>query len=161
MARHSRYEAQLAESARLVAVAAGAGAHGVVYQSRSGAPSVPWLEPDVRDRLRELAADGVTDVVVAPIGFVSDHIEVLYDLDDEARAVADELGLTMVRAATVGTHPRFVAGIRELIDERLDPDAGRPALGPDGPSHDVCPIGCCLPGSGRPSPWDAAAASAA
>lgn len=158
MARHSRYEAQLAESARLVAAAAGAGAHEVAYQSRSGSPSVPWLEPDVCDRLRELAAAGVTEVVVVPLGFVSDHVEVLYDLDEEARAVADELGLTMVRAATVGTHPRFVAGVRELIAERLDPAADRPALGPDGPSHDVCPVGCCLPGSGRPSPWDAPAA---
>ncbi len=160
MARHSRYEAQLAESARLVAAAAGAARHEVAYQSRSGSPSVPWLEPDVCDRLRELAAEGVTDVVVVPLGFVSDHIEVLYDLDDEARAVADELGLTMVRAATVGTHPRFVAGVRELIAERLDPTADRPALGPDGPSHDVCPVGCCLPGTGRPSPWDAAGTAA-
>jgi ferrochelatase len=160
MARHSRYEAQLAESARLVATAAGAARHEVAYQSRSGSPSVPWLEPDVCDRLRELAAAGVTDVVVVPLGFVSDHVEVLYDLDDEARAVADELGLTMVRAATVGTHPRFVAGLRELIAERLDPAADRPALGRDGPSHDVCPVGCCLPGSGRPSPWDVAAPTA-
>lgn len=159
MARHSRYEAQLAESARLVAGAAGAAAFEVVYQSRSGPPAVPWLEPDVCDRLRELAAEGVEAIVVAPLGFVSDHIEVLYDLDDEARAVADELGLTMVRAATVGTHPRFVAGVRELIAERLTPEADRPALGADGPSHDVCPPGCCLPGSGRPSPWDAEAAA--
>lgn len=159
MARHSRYGEQLAESARLVAEQAGAPAHEVVYQSRSGSPEVPWLEPDVCDRLRELAAEGVRDVVVSPLGFLSDHVEVLYDLDEEARAVADELGLRMVRAATVGTHPRFVAAIRELIQERLDPAAGRPALGSDGPSHDVCPVGCCLPGSGRPSPWDAVAAA--
>jgi ferrochelatase len=159
MARHSRYEAQLAESARLVAERAGASGYEVVYQSRSGSPSMPWLEPDVCDRLRELAADGVGEVVVVPLGFVSDHVEVLYDLDHEARAVADELGLTLVRAATVGTHPRFVAGVRELIAERLDPAAGRPALGADGPSHDVCPVGCCLPGSGRPSPWDVAVAA--
>jgi ferrochelatase len=159
MARHSRYEAQLAESARLVAAAAGTAAFEVVYQSRSGPPAVPWLEPDVGDRLRELAAEGVEAVVVAPLGFVSDHIEVLYDLDDEARAVADELDLTMVRAATVGTHPRFVAGVRELIAERLAPGTARPALGVDGPSHDVCPAGCCLPGNGRPSPWDADAAA--
>ena len=161
MARHSRYEAQLAESARLVATSAGVSRFEVVYQSRSGAPGMPWLEPDVCDRLRELAADGVGEVVVVPLGFVSDHVEVLYDLDEEARGVAQELGLTMVRAATVGTHPRFVAGIRELIAERLDPGAGRPALGDDGPSHDVCPVGCCLPGSGRPSPWDEALPGAA
>ena len=110
---------------------------------------MPWLEPDVCDRLRELAAEGVTDVVVVPLGFVSDHIEVLYDLDDEARAVADELGMTMVRAATVGTHPRFVAGIRELIAERLDADAGRPALGAGRPEPRRVPRGL-LPARHRP-----------
>jgi protoporphyrin/coproporphyrin ferrochelatase len=157
MALHSRYEAQLVESARLVAERIGVARHEVVYQSRSGAPGMPWLEPDVCDRLRELAAEGVTEVVVAPLGFVSDHIEVLYDLDDEAQAVAAEVGITMVRAATVGTHPLFVAGIRELVQERLDPAAGRPALGTDGPGPDVCPPGCCLPGSGRPSPWESQA----
>jgi ferrochelatase len=156
MARHSRYEVQLAESARLIAERAGVGRHEVVYQSRSGSPGMPWLEPDVCDRLRELAREGVTEVVVAPLGFVSDHIEVLYDLDDEAQSVAAELGVTMVRAATVGTHPRFVSAIRELIAERLDPTAARPALGSDGPGPDVCARGCCLPGTGRPSPWDTA-----
>ncbi len=157
MASHSRYEAQLVESARLVAERIGVARHEVVYQSRSGSPGMPWLEPDVCDRLRELADEGVAEVVVSPLGFVSDHIEVLYDLDDEARAVASEVGITMVRAETVGTHPLFVAGIRELVQERLDPHAGRPALGADGPSHDVCPPGCCLPGSGRPSPWESRA----
>ena len=105
--------------------------------------------------LRDLAARGVTDVVVSPLGFVSDHIEVLYDLDHEARAVAGELGLQMVRAGTVGTHPAFVAMIRELVQERLDPSVERRTLGRQGPVPDVCPPGCCLPGTGRPSPWDA------
>lgn len=160
MARRSRYEAQLAESARLVAALTGVERHEVVYQSRSGPPSVPWLEPDICDRLRQLADDGVTDVVVSPLGFVSDHVEVLWDLDEEARAVADELGIGFVRSPSVGTHPRFVAGIRELVQERLDPLAGRPALGEHGPAHDVCPSGCCLPGTGRPSPWELPATAA-
>jgi ferrochelatase len=158
MARHCRYEPQLGEAARLVAEAAGASAHDVVYQSRSGPPQVPWLEPDVCDHLRELSAQGVTDVVVSPLGFVSDHIEVLYDLDHEARGVADELGLTMIRAGTVGTHPAFVAMIRELVQERFDPSLERRALGRQGPGPDICAPGCCLPGTGRPSPWDAGAA---
>ena len=151
MAKNCRYESQLVESARLVAERAGFADHSVVYQSRSGPPQVPWLEPDVSDRLRELAASGVTNVVVSPIGFVSDHMEVVYDLDIEARAVADELGLSFERAAAAGTHPAFVGAIRELVQERLDPAVPRRALGRHGPSHDVCPVGCCLPGNGRPS----------
>ena len=135
MARRSRYERQLAEIARLVAESAGATDYRVVYQSRSGPPQVPWLEPDILDHLRELAARGVEDVVVAPIGFVSDHMEVIYDLDVEARALAAELGLGFARAGTAGTHPAFVAMVRELVQERLDPRpaaacarAGRPVL---------------------------------
>jgi ferrochelatase len=155
MAAHCRYEDQLAESARLVAEAVGARRHSVVYQSRSGSPRVPWLEPDVCDRLHELHDEGVTDVVVSPVGFVSDHVEVLYDLDVEAAAVAGRLGLTMVRAGAAGAHPAFVAMIRELIAERLGTVAERRSVGRYGPSHDVCASSCCLPGTGRPSPWDA------
>jgi ferrochelatase len=153
MARQCRYEAQLAEAARLVAEAAGVPAHGVAYQSRSGPPHVPWLEPDVCDHLRELAARGVRAVVLAPIGFLSDHVEVAYDLDVEARAVADELGIELVRAAAAGTHPAFVAMIRELVQERLDPGVPRRALGRFGPVADVCAPSCCLPGTGAASPW--------
>jgi ferrochelatase len=156
MARHSRYEAQLAEAARLVAARAGIAQHEVVYQSRSGPPTVPWLEPDVCDRIRALPDEGVTDVVVVPLGFVSDHLEVLWDLDHEAREAAEEAGLAFVRVASVGTHARFVRGVRELIEERLVAGAPRPALGDDGPAPDVCPPGCCLPGTGRPSPWEIA-----
>lgn len=87
----------------------------VVYQSRSGPPSVPWLGPDVLDAIRELHSKKVTDVVLAPIGFVSDHMEVVYDLDVEAKELADELGVRLVRAKTVGTHPRFVQMIGELV----------------------------------------------
>jgi len=146
MAKQSRYESQLAEAARLVAEAAGVAERAVVYQSRSGSPSVPWLEPDVCDHIRELGGRGVRDVVVSPIGFISDHIEVLFDLDVEACEAAAEAGVGLVRAGTAGTHPAFVAMIRELIQERLDPALPRRALGRFGLSHDVCQPGCCLLG---------------
>ena len=145
MARKSRYETQLGEAARLVAEEVGVRDHAVVFQSRSGAPHVPWLEPDVCDHIRALAARGVRDIVAAPIGFVSDHMEILFDLDVEARETAEELGVSLVRARTAGTHPAFVAMIRELIQERLDPSLPRRSLGRYGPSHDVCQPGCCLP----------------
>ncbi len=144
MASRSRYEAQLAETTRLVAERVGADEHAVVYQSRSGPPQVPWLEPDVCDHIRSLAAQGVKDVVVSPIGFVSDHMEILFDLDVEAREAAAEAGIGFARAQTAGTHPAFVAMIRELVQERLDPEVPRRSLGRVGPSHDICLAGCCL-----------------
>ncbi len=153
MAEACRYEDQLRESVRLVAEAVGAADTALVYQSRSGPPQVPWLEPDILDHLRTLAERGVTDVVLSPIGFVSDHLEVLFDLDVEARDTAAELGLHLVRAASAGTHPAFIAMIRELIEERLGRSSGRHAAGRFAASHDVCPVDCCLPGTGRPSPW--------
>jgi protoporphyrin/coproporphyrin ferrochelatase len=152
MARNSMYVAQLEESCRLVAEALDLEHWRLVYQSRSGAPGQPWLEPDIGDYLQELSAQGVKDVVISPIGFISDHMEVLYDLDTEARALADEIGMHMVRAATVGTHPAFIAMIRELIVERITGSPTRRALGTRGASHDVCPVNCCLPGVGRPAP---------
>ena len=155
MARACRYEDQLRESARLVAEAVGVTDTALVYQSRSGPPQVPWLEPDILDHLRAVAARGVTDVVIAPIGFVSDHLEVLFDLDVEAVETAAELGLNLVRAASAGTHPAFVAMIRELIEERLDLTSERRVVGRYAASHDTCPTDCCLPGTGRPSPWAA------
>ena len=158
MAEACRYEDQLRESVRLVAEAVGAADTALVYQSRSGPPQVPWLEPDILDHLRALSERGVTDVVVSPIGFVSDHLEVLFDLDVEARDTAAELGLNLVRASSAGTHPVFVAMIRELIEERLGLTSGRLAVGRFAASHDVCPIDCCLPGTGRPSPWASATA---
>ena len=106
-------------------------------------PAQPWLGPDVCDHLRELQADGVKDVVVAPIGFVSDHMEIVYDLDTEAMALCRELGLNMIRAATAGTHPAFIEMIRELILERIDPATPRRSLGTNGPRADVCAPGCC------------------
>jgi ferrochelatase len=151
LAATSEYQVQLEETAGLVAGALGREGWSLVYQSRSGPASQPWLEPDIVDHLRALAAGGVGDVVVAPIGFVSDHMEVVYDLDLEAKSRAVELGLNMVRAETVGTHPRFVRMIRELILERLTDDPVRLYLGSRGPSPDVCPADCCPPGA-RPAP---------
>jgi ferrochelatase len=153
MADNCRYEVQLAEACRLVAVGAGlpSASWELVYQSRSGPPQQPWLEPDVCDRIEQLHGAGeLTDVVVVPIGFISDHLEVLYDLDHEARDLCNRLGVTMHRAPTVGTHPRFVAMIRELIVERATGAADRPALGALGPSHDVCPENCCSYAVRRP-----------
>ena len=149
MARACRYEDQLRETARLVAEAVGAVDTALVYQSRSGPSQVPWLEPDILDHLDALATRGVTDVVVVPIGFVSDHLEVLYDLDLEARERAADLGLGFVRASSAGTHPAFVAMIRELFEERLGVSDRRRAVGRYAASHDVCPVDCCLPQDAR------------
>lgn len=155
MAAGCSYVDQLHEAARLVVDAAGwAGTpYDLVFQSRSGPPQVPWLEPDVNDHLRALvAAGGTSRVVLVPIGFLSDHMEVVFDLDTQARATASELGLELVRVPTVGTHPRFVAGVRELIEERLHPGPAAPrlALGSDGPWPDECPAGHC-PAPSRPA----------
>jgi ferrochelatase len=114
----------------------------LVYQSRSGSPHVPWLEPDVNDALREARADGVAAAVIVPVGFVSDHVEVVWDLDHEARETADELGLLMVRVSTPGTHPAFVAAVADLVSERLVGAPGA-ALSPLGPWPSVCAAGCC------------------
>ena len=145
MAATSPYQSQLRETASLVASGVGAGAWDLVFQSRSGPPSQPWLEPDINDHLRELAAAGVGDVIVSPIGFLSNHMEVVFDLDTEARTLAGELGINMVRADTVGTHPRFVEMIRELIVERTSPESPRRSLGSMGPAAEVCLPTCCVP----------------
>ncbi|MGW5232043.1 ferrochelatase [Streptomyces nodosus] len=127
----------------------------LVYQSRSGAPHIPWLEPDICDHLEELHGAGVPAVVMAPIGFVSDHMEVLYDLDTEATAKAGELGLPVRRSATVGADPRFAAAIRDLVAERSATERGEQvtpcALGTLGPSHDLCPVGCCPARAPKPA----------
>ncbi|MFD8033046.1 ferrochelatase [Streptomyces sp. NPDC059717] len=127
----------------------------LVYQSRSGAPHIPWLEPDICDHLEELHGCGAPAVVMAPIGFVSDHMEVLYDLDTEAKAKAEELGLPVRRSATVGADPRFAAAIRDLIVERAATEREQQvtpcALGALGPSHNVCPVGCCPARAPRPA----------
>lgn len=150
MADSSKYVDQLEEACRLVGATVGRGDYRLVWQSRSGPSTQPWLEPDICDYLRTRCEQGVQDAVVAPIGFISDHMEVLYDLDTEARQVASEVGLNLVRAGTVGTHPDFVAMIRELILERTAPESTpRRALGGLGPSHDFCPLDCC-PAPARP-----------
>ncbi len=151
MASASDYEAQLRAVGGLLADAVGHDEWDLVWQSRSGPPRVPWLEPDIGDHLRSLAADGVGEVTVVPIGFVADHQEVRYDLDTQAAAVAAEVGITMERAGTVGLHPRYVRMVVELVAERLDghPPAERPSCSPLGPRPDVCPVGCC-PAPRRP-----------
>jgi ferrochelatase len=123
----------------------------LVFQSRSGPSAQLWLEPDVVDHLRQLSRGGTAGAALVPIGFVSDHVEVLYDLDVEARQAAEELGLPLARAATPGADPRFVALIRDLVMERLrdTPPSKRQALGRLGPSHDLCPAGCCPNPRGR------------
>jgi len=152
MAAGCDYERQLLETCRLVAEGAGRANWRLAFQSRSGPPTQAWLGPDIRDHLRELKESGATDVVVAPVGFISDHMEVLYDLDTEARQLSEGLGLNMIRAATVGTHPEFIKMIRELILERLDDATPRRALGTFPPRQDTCATDCCLPGlAARPA----------
>jgi ferrochelatase len=145
MAANCDYVAQLTETARFVAAGLPADLeHDLVYQSRSGPPQVPWLEPDVNDHLRAFAAGATTHVIVVPLGFVSDHMEVIWDLDTEAAATADDVGLAMTRVPTAGTHPAFVEMIVELIRERMDPSLPRRALGSFGARPDICPTDCCL-----------------
>ena len=148
MARNSRYQAQLQETCRLVAEGAGIAPERwqLVYQSRSGSPRQPWLEPDILQHLHTLHGQQVTNLAVMPVGFISDHMEVLFDLDTEAQELAHELAIRLVRVPTVGTHPAFVSMIRELIIERMSDNPLRLALGQYPANHDVCPVDCCLPG---------------
>jgi ferrochelatase len=148
MAETCDYQKQLAESCRLVTENLGIGEWRLVYQSRSGPPGQPWLEPDIADVVRQMERG--TEVVVVPIGFVSDHIEVIYDLDTEVQAIARERGVKMLRAPTVEVHPKFLQMIRELIEERLGLCRPR-AIGQCPPSHDVCPAACCPAPVRRPS----------
>ncbi len=143
MANQSRYVTQLETASALTAGLAGISSWELVYQSRSGPPNQAWLEPDILAVLQQIAADpeASRDVVVSPIGFISDHMEVLYDLDTEAAGRASALGLNLIRSGTTGTHPRFIRMIRELIEERVRglPDA------------DPCLENCC-PAPVRPAP---------
>lgn len=152
MAAWCEYEPQLREMSALVAARVGVDTDGwdLCYQSRSGPPQVPWLEPDVNDHLEALAADGVTEVTLMPLGFVSDHMEVKFDLDHQAADTAARLGISLRRAPSVGTHPAFVAGLRELVEEKI---AGGEVkwVGEAGPWPDPCPDGHCLPPPGTPS----------
>ncbi|HYJ89207.1 MAG TPA: ferrochelatase [Pyrinomonadaceae bacterium] len=143
MAQNCDYEIQLRETSRLIAEELGLNNWALVFQSRSGSPMQPWLGPDVCDFLKELNGRGVRNVVVAPIGFISDHMEVMYDLDLEARELCEQMGLNMRRAATAGTHPAFIKMIRELIMERVDPATPKRFLGALGVAKDSCEPGCC------------------
>jgi len=142
-----RYVAEHRDAAHAVAgkveaATGGAVEWDLVYCSRSGPPSQPWLEPDVNDHLERLAADGVPGVAVVPLGFLSDHMEVLYDLDTEARETAERLGLPFVRVPTPGTDPRFVATITDLVLE-VNGQGTSTVLGALGPVWSDCPAGCC------------------
>ena len=150
MAATCDYVRQLEEVRTLVSARLGVRNDALVYQSRSGAPGQPWLEPDILDYLRDVKARNLASaVVVAPISFISDHMEVLYDLDIEARQLCDSLSLPMARAKTVGVHPEFVGMIRQLIVEKMEPGAERLAMGSLGPRADVCAHDCC-PAPQRP-----------
>src|SRR5579863_9848635 len=149
MASTSDYQQQLQESCRLVAESVGISDWRLVYQSRSGLPSQPWLEPDIGGVVRELEPGA--QVALVPIGFVSDHIEVIYDLDHEVQAIARERDVNLVRAPTVGVHPKFLQMIRELIEERLGVCRPR-AIGQYPPSHDICAVDCCPAPARRPAP---------
>ena len=144
-----RYSRQIAEAARLVAADVGADEYDLVWQSRSGPPSVPWLEPDVLDHLDALHAKAVPAVLVCPIGFVSDHVEVVWDLDNEASARAAEYGMAFARAATAGADRRFARMVVELVREHTDGAAARaigtaPTAG-SGVNGAPCAADCCLP----------------
>jgi ferrochelatase len=145
LAQHRDVVAVVADRVR--AVTGVALEHDLVFCSRSGSPQVPWLEPDVNDHLESLADAGEVAAVLVPVGFVSDHMEVVYDLDTEAAATAEKVGLEVRRAATPGTDPRFVAAVRELLLERAAVERGeevtRAAVGELGPLWDRCPVGCC------------------
>ncbi len=145
MADNCAYAAQLSETGRLIADAVGIPEERwhLAYQSRSGRPSDPWLDPDICDQLTTLNEQGVKHVVVAPIGFLSDHLEVMFDLDVEAAEAAERLEMQMVRAATPGTDGRFVKMIRELVEERLAAEPIRRAVGCLPANHDECPRDCC------------------
>ena len=155
MADNCKYETQLKESCRLIMESIGEYSWELVYQSRSGPPSQPWLEPDVCDYLGDLKTKtDVKDIVMMPVGFVSDHMEVMFDLDTAAQQECQNLGINMVRAASVGTHPDFVEMVRHLVLERTD-GAEKQAIGQMPANWDVCPQDCCLytprqPPAGRP-----------
>ena len=145
MANTCDYVSQLSETCRLVCEEL----HWprdrweLVYQSRSGRPSDPWLEPDILDSIKTLHQKHIRHLIISPIGFLSDHIEVLFDLDEEALLLCQELNMNMVRAKTVGTHPLYVRMLRELIQERLESRSKLRACGTFAPHHFDCPEDCC------------------
>ena len=144
MAANCDYQQQLNEAASIVNELAGMrGPYEVVFQSRSGPPSVPWLTPDIDQRIHELAEQGTQELLVHPLGFVADHMEVLFDLDTQSAAAAKEADVKMVRTPTVGTHPRFVSMLVDLVEEAAGLRADRPSLSKSGPRPDKCNSQCC------------------
>lgn len=161
MAAGCQYQQQLLDVATVVATAVGLPSWSLAYQSRSGPPQQPWLEPDVSDYLsRRQAGGGLTHAVIVPLGFLTDHMEVIYDLDVELRDHCEQLGITMIRAVTVGTHPRFVAALVDLVEERLGLRQDRPTVGCSPVKPADCPADCCprnapesiTPSAAPPSP---------
>lgn len=151
MADNCDYVKQLTETCRLVAEQVDCTNWRLVYQSRSGPPQQPWLEPDVCDAISEMDdAEKLSQLVIVPVGFISDHMEVLFDLDEEAAQLCQQRGIKMARCSTPGIHPKFVTMIRELVKERLGCRETREVLGDLGPWHDVCPSDCCLYTPSRP-----------
>ena len=150
MAENCKYETQLNEASRLIMEAIGENPWDLVYQSRSGPPQQPWLDPDICDHIQALHdAGGIEDIVIMPVGFVSDHMEVMFDLDTEAMDLCKELSINMVRAGSVGVHPQFVSMVSQLILERTT-GAEKQAIGNMPPNWDVCPKDCCTYTPRRP-----------
>ena len=150
MAENCKYETQLNEASRLIMEAIGENPWDLVYQSRSGPPQQPWLDPDICDHIQALHdAGGIEDMVIMPVGFVSDHMEVMFDLDTEAMDLCKELSINMVRAGSVGVHPQFVSMVSQLILERTT-GAEKQAIGNMPPNWDVCPKDCCTYTPRRP-----------
>ena len=151
MADNCDYAKQLTEASRLVAEACGIGRWELVYQSRSGPPQQPWLEPDVCDAIEQMDNEQkLSNLVIVPIGFVSDHMEVMFDLDEEAAELCSERKIKMARASTVGCAPKFVSMIRMLVEERMGRTPDKLSVGSLGAWHDVCPKDCCTYTPRRP-----------
>ena len=158
MADNCDYVKQLTEASRLVAEATQAGSWRLVFQSRSGPPQIPWLDPDVCDAIAEMDDETkLSNLVIVPIGFVSDHMEVMFDLDEEAAELCQQRGIKMARTSTAGTSPKFVQMIRLLVQERLGMTSEKLCVGELGAWHDVCPQDCCTytpRRPGRPTPLE-------
>jgi ferrochelatase len=150
MAGNCQYENQLRQTCQSVAQAAGQENWHLVYQSRSGPPTQPWLEPDICDHLRGLKSEGVTDVIIAPIGFLFDHMEVIYDLDTEAKKLCQELDINLIRADSIGGDPLFVEMVGDLIEKQVRPAVGLQSFGAS-ENLDYCHVECCKSGAVRPS----------
>tara|TARA_B100001250_G_scaffold72479_1_gene58919 strand:+ start:70594 stop:71676 length:1083 start_codon:yes stop_codon:yes gene_type:complete len=150
MSKHTKYVTQLKEASSLVANSLMVKNWDLIFQSNNASYGEPWLEPDIEDAIKNLSSRGYKNLVIVPVGFVCDHMEVVLDLDIEAQSSAKESNINMVRAKTVGDHPAYISMVTSLVQERLSGDDIRPSLGSLGPSHNFCPPDCCL--SGRPGP---------